>query len=129
MKLLLDTHVLLWFAAGDEQLGPKARQAIADPANTVLISVVSFWEAAIKVRIGKLKADVRALMRAGERAGFDLLELSPRHVERFLTLPVVREHRDPFDQLLLAQAAAEGAVFVTDDGTARRYGVRILRTR
>jgi PIN domain nuclease of toxin-antitoxin system len=66
--LLLDTHVLLWFAAGDEQLGRKARDAIADPSNEVLISTVSLWEAAIKVRIGKLEVDVSALAGDAVRA-------------------------------------------------------------
>jgi PIN domain nuclease of toxin-antitoxin system len=129
VRLLLDTHVLLWFAAGDDQLGRKARAAIADPANTVLVSVVSLWEAAIKVRIGKLDVDVSALIRESVRAGFDLLDLTAGHVERLLALPVSDRHRDPFDHLLLAQAAAEGATFVTDDGHARRYGVPILRSR
>ncbi|MBX6383002.1 MAG: type II toxin-antitoxin system VapC family toxin [Rhodobacteraceae bacterium] len=128
MRLLLDTHVLLWFAAGDEQLGRKARAAIADPGNTVLVSVVSLWEAAIKVRIGKLEVDVPALIRESVRAGFDLLDLTPGHVERLLTLPVSDHHRNPFDHLLLAQAAAEGATFVTDDRHAKRYGVPILRS-
>ena len=129
MRLLLDTHMLLWFAAGDEQLGEKARHAIADPANTVLVSVVSLWEAAIKVRIGKLEVDIPALIQDSVGAGFDLLDLTPAHVERLLALPISERHRDPFDHLLLAQAAAEEAVFVTDDGHAKRYGVPILRSR
>ncbi len=129
MRLLLDTHVLLWFAAGDEQLGRKAREAIADPSNEVLISAVSLWEAAIKVRIGKLEVDVSALAADAVRAGFGLLDLTADHVEALMRLPVRSEHRDPFDQLLLAQAAAEDATFVTDDGHAKRYGVPILRSR
>jgi len=129
VRLLLDAHVLLWFAVGDEQLGRRARAAIADPANTVLVSVVSLWEAAIKVRIGKLDVDVSALIRESVRAGFDLLDLTAWHVERLLALPVSDRHRDPFDHLLLAQAAVDGATFVTDDRHARRYGMPILRSR
>lgn len=129
MKLLLDTHVLLWFAAGDTQLGQRARQAIADPSNTVLVSVVSFWEAAIKVRIGKLEVDMPALINGSVQAGFEPLNLLPAHIERLMVLPVSAQHRDPFDQLLLAQAAAEQATFVTDDRHARRYGVPILSSR
>ena len=127
MKLLLDTHVLLWFAAGDEQLGRKARESIADPANTVLVSAISLWEAAIKLRIGKLDVNLASLMADSVRAGFELLPLVPEHVEALLRLPVRADHRDPFDHLLLAQAVAEEATFVTDDGHARRYGVPILR--
>jgi PIN domain nuclease of toxin-antitoxin system len=129
VKLLLDTHVLLWFAAGDAQLGVRAREAIADPQNTVLVSVVSLWEAAIKVRIGKLEVEMPALISGSVRAGFELLDLVPAHVERLMALPVSAQHRDPFDQLLLAQTKAEGATFVTDDRHARRYGVPILSSR
>ena len=128
MKLLLDTHVLLWFASGDEQLGRKARAAIADPDNTVMVSAVSFWEAAIKVRVGKLDADVASLIENSVGAGFELLDLKPGHAERLMRLPAPAQHRDPFDQLLLAQAAAEGATFVTDDGHAKLYGVPIMRS-
>jgi PIN domain nuclease of toxin-antitoxin system len=128
VRLLLDTHVPLWFAAGDEQLGRKTREVIADPANTVLVSVVSLWEAAIKLRIGKLDVDVSSLIDGSARAGFALLELTAAHVEQLLKLPVSDRHRDPFDHLLLAQAAAEDATFVTDDGHAKRYGVPILRS-
>jgi hypothetical protein len=70
VRLLLDVHVLLWFAAGDEQLGRKARAVIADPDNMVLASV-SLQEVAIKVRIGKLEVDLPALVRESVRAGFD----------------------------------------------------------
>lgn len=128
MRLLLDTHILLWFASGDERLGLKARAAIADPSNTVMVSAVSFWEAAIKVRVGKLEADVARLIENSVSAGFELLDLRPGHIEQLMRLPTPAQHRDPFDQLLLAQAAAEGATFVTDDGHAKRYGVPILRS-
>jgi PIN domain nuclease of toxin-antitoxin system len=128
VKLLLDTHVLLWFASGDEKLGRKAPAAIADQENTVLVSAVSFWEAAIKVRVGKLEVDVARLIENAVGAGFELLDLKPGHVERLMRLPTPAQHRDPFDQLLLAQAAAEEATFVTDDGHAKRYGVPIMRS-
>lgn len=126
MRLLLDTHVLLWFAGGDERLGRRARTVIADPANEVLVSVVSLWEAAIKVRIGKLEVDIPGLTANCVRAGFRMLDLTPFHVERLMGLPSPDRHRDPFDHLLLAQAASEEATFVTDDGHARRYGVPVL---
>lgn len=129
MKLLLDTHVLLWFASGDAQLGSRARASIADPNNEVLVSVVSLWEAAIKVRIGKLEVDLQNLIANSVRAGFRMLDLTPVHVARLMWLPTTEEHRDPFDHLLLAQAAAEEATFVTNDGHAKRYGVPILKSR
>lgn len=129
MKLLLDTHVLLWFASGDVQLGRRARTAIADPENDVLVSVVSLWEAAIKVRIGKLEVDLQNLIANSVRAGFRMLDLTPVHVARLMWLPTTEQHRDPFDHLLLAQAAAEEATFVTNDGHAKLYGVPILKSR
>jgi len=129
VRLLLDTHVLLWFANGDAQLGSRARKAIADPENDVLVSVVSLWEAAIKVRIGKLEVDLQNLIANSVRAGFRVLDLTPTHVARLMWLPTNEQHRDPFDHLLLAQAAAEEATFVTHDGHAKRYGVPILKSR
>ncbi len=127
MRLLLDTHVLLWFAAGDAQLGRLARHANANPANEVLVSVVSLWEAAIKVRTAELEADVPGPVTGGVRAGFGWLEVKPEHVQALMWQPMREGHRDPFDYLLLAQAAAEGAMFVTDDGSAQGYGVAVMR--
>ncbi len=126
MRLLLDTHVLLWFAAGHPRLGAAAREAIASPANDVLVSAVSLWEAAIKVRVGKLSVEIPALTAGCVRAGFRILELSPRHVARLMKLPLPGEHRDPFDHLLLAQAAAERAQFVTADARLAGFGVAVL---
>ena len=129
MRLLLDTHTLLWFASGDESLGLEARVAIADPDNEVLVSVVSLWEVAIKVRIGKLEVSVPGLAKNCVRAGFKVLDLTTPHVERLSSLMFDERHRDPFDHLLLAQSAVEGATFVTDDRHAGLYGVPIMGAR
>jgi PIN domain nuclease of toxin-antitoxin system len=129
LKLLLDTHALLWFAGGEPALGGRARAVIADRSNLVMISAVSLWEAGIKVRIGKLEADVAGLLAESLQAGFALLDLRPEHVLRLMRLPAFADHRDPFDHLLLAQAATEGATFVTADRNARRYGIPVLRAR
>ena len=126
MRLLLDTHVLLWFAAGHPRLGVAALEAIAAPGNEVLVSAVSLWEAAIKVRVGKLVVDIPALTAGCVRAGFRMLELSPLHVGRLMKLPLPGEHRDPFDHLLLAQAAAERARFVTANARLGGFGVAVL---
>jgi len=126
LRLLLDTHVLLWFAAGHPRLGRAAREAIAAPGNEVLVSAVSLWEAAIKVRVGKLAVEIPALTAGCVRAGFRILELSPRHVARLMKLPPPGEYRDPFDHLLLAQAAAERAQFVTADVRLGGFGVAVL---
>ncbi len=124
MRLLLDTHILLWWLSDDPRLGVRQRGLIADPAQDVLVSVVSLWEIVVKRRIGKLTADIGEVMDAGERAGFVRLGIEPRHLQVLAELPT--HHRDPFDHLLIAQAIAEDVVFVTDDRHAVRYPVRLL---
>ena len=124
--MLLDTHILLWFAAGHPRLKPTLRLALEDQGNEILVSTVSLWEAAIKVRIGKLAADIPALTVGCVRAGFRIVELSPRHLARLMRLPPPGDHRDPFDHLLLAQAAAEDARFVTAEPRLGQCGVPIL---
>ena len=127
MRLLLDTQILLWFAEDHPRLKSHVADAIEDAANEVLVSTVSLWEIAIKVRVGKLAADVPALTASCLRNGFRLIEVSALHVARLTTLPWIKAHHDPFDHLLLAQAAAEGATFVSADAQAGRYGVPLLR--
>lgn len=127
MRLLLDTHALLWFLAGDERhLSPRVRATLADPDNTVFASVVSFWEIAMKVRIGKLDLKVPAVMSAALASGFTVLGLDPPHLVRLMDMPFDPEHRDPFDHLLAAQALAEALTFVSQDSYARRYGAAVL---
>ena len=124
MKLLLDTHALLWWLANDARLGPDARALIADPGNNVLVSVVSPWEVVIKVRAGKLKADIRSTLALIERNGFALLPVSPEHLLALALLPV--HYRDPFDHLLIAQAVAEDAAFMSADRRASQYPVQVI---
>ena len=124
MRLLLDTHALLWLLDGDDRIGGATRDAILDAANEVFVSVVTFFELAIKIRIGKLANDLGELMAATERAGLAVLALDPSHCQRMATIPEVKNHRDPFDILLVAQAIAEDMVLVTDDRFASQYGAR-----
>jgi PIN domain nuclease of toxin-antitoxin system len=122
MKFLLDTHALLWWLADDDQLGGAAREAVADPANDILISMVSLWEIAVKVRIGKLQADIEEIISAVQREGFTVLDVGMAHLVALAGLPM--HHRDPFDHLLIAQAITEDATFMSDDRNAARYPVR-----
>jgi PIN domain nuclease of toxin-antitoxin system len=108
----------------DSRLGPQARQFIEDPGNDVLISVVSLWEIVVKVRIGKLAAEIGEIAGAIERDGFTMIDIGLKHLLTLSELP--DHHRDPFDQLLIAQAIVEEASFVSDDRNARRYPVRLL---
>lgn len=126
MKLLLDTHALLWWLADDAQLGPRARDLIADPGNTVLVSTASLWEIAVKRRIGKLEADPGEIMAALDGEGFDRLDIGTAHLLALTELPMLPEHRDPFDHLLIAQAIAEDATFISEDRHTPRYAVRSM---
>ena len=90
----------------------------------MLVSVASLWEAVVKARVGKLEADVGAIVDAVEREGFTLLGIGAGHLLALAGLP--SRHRDPFDHLLIAQAIAEGAVFVSEDRDAPSYPVRVV---
>jgi PIN domain nuclease of toxin-antitoxin system len=122
-RLLLDTHVLLWWLSDDPQLGQSARQAIADPRNDVYISAASTWEISIKRSLGKLSApeDMDSII---DNEGFDKLPISLFHGDQVGMLP--GHHKDPFDRMLIAQAQSEGLVMVTNDEKIIRYGIRIM---
>jgi PIN domain nuclease of toxin-antitoxin system len=124
MKLLLDTHALLWWLSNDNRLGPPVRNLIGDPANDVLVSVVSLWEIVVKVRVGKLRADIEDIVIASERSGFLSLNIGPMHL-RILS-GLARHHGDPFDHLLTAQAIAEHATFISDDRNTTKYDVNTM---
>jgi PIN domain nuclease of toxin-antitoxin system len=122
-RLLLDTHVLLWWLSDDPQLGQSARQAIADPRNDVYISAASTWEISIKRSLGKLSApeDMDSII---DNEGFDKLPISLFHGDQAGMLP--GHHKDPFDRMLVAQAQSEGLVVVTNDEKITRYGIRVM---
>ncbi|MBV8911775.1 MAG: type II toxin-antitoxin system VapC family toxin [Acetobacteraceae bacterium] len=124
MKLLLDTHVLLWWLSDDARLGLQVRELIADPANDVLVSTGSLWEIVVKMRIGKLDADIAEICRAVQAGGFTLTNIGVVHLQTLAELPT--HHRDPFDHLLIAQAISEDAALVSADETLGRYPVRLL---
>jgi PIN domain nuclease of toxin-antitoxin system len=110
VRLLLDTHALLWWFADDDRLGQTARTAIADPQNDVFVSIV--------------RADIAELGEAISRQGFATLNIRQAHLMTLASLPM--HHRDPFDHLLIAQAIAEDAVLVSDDRYTHFYPVSFL---
>ena len=116
MRLLLDTHTLIWWLAGDEKLSLRARDAIADEANTVAVSAASAMEVATKHRIGKLP-DAALLAQDFEAIvadqGFSELSISVRHARLAGEMGIA--HKDPFDRLLIAQALAEDMVLVSNE--------------
>ena len=123
MRLLLDTHALLWTFDDPAQLRRQALDAIADERNDVFVSAASAWEIAIKRALGKLvaPADVEAGV---SRQGFSALEVTFHHARVAGALP--RHHADPFDRMLIAQAQSEGLTLVTRDARMGRYAVEIL---
>ena len=121
MRLLLDTHVLIWWDAG-ARLAPAAVRAI-ESADEVLVSAASAWEIAIKMALGKLSAS-RALADVITECGFAELPVLVRHTPLLATLPPL--HRDPFDRLLVAQAMADRLTLVTRDPQVRQYKVRTI---
>jgi PIN domain nuclease of toxin-antitoxin system len=124
VRLLLDTHALLWFLAADRRLGVRALRTIEAPANTVTLSIVSLWEIALKSRLGKLRVDLDAVLDAVARTDFERLDLKETHLRILNALPAVAGHRDPFDHLLIAQAQTEDLTFLSDDPWVRNYAVR-----
>ena len=127
IRILLDTHALLWWLFDDPKLSRRARKAIADPATEPLVSSASAWEIAIKHRIGKLPeaGDIAARLPAYLRAArFSELPVSVEHALQAGRLP--GPHRDPFDRMLIAQAATEELRVVTNDPVFRDYGARVL---
>jgi PIN domain nuclease of toxin-antitoxin system len=127
LKLLLDTHVMLWSATYPERLAPSAMDAIEDGANDVHVSVVVAWEIAIKQSLGKLDLPRPAeqwLPDVLRRTGFEVAELGLAAATRVRALPW--HHRDPFDRLLIAQALEEGYTIVTHDAAFSAYGIPLL---
>ncbi|WP_447974920.1 type II toxin-antitoxin system VapC family toxin [Nitrospira sp. Kam-Ns4a] len=127
MRLLLDTHVFLWWVEDAPELSAKARKGLADPAHEIFLSLASCWEMAIKLSLGKLKVAQpleRFIPEQLAANGFRQLNIEFRHVVRVAQLPF--HHRDPFDRLLVAQALEEGVTVVSADPVFRMYGVRRL---
>ena len=125
MRLLLDTHALLWWWKDDPRLSKRAVAAIADEANTVMVSAASAWEIATKHRIGKLAGVETALRDFNELItadGFSHLAIAHSHAIKAGTFDV--EHRDPFDRMLAAQAIIEGAALVTEDPAMKPFSVK-----
>jgi len=118
MRVLLDTHLLLW-ALGSPSKLPAAARRLIDDAN-VYVSAASIWEVSIKAALGKLSADPREVLAAIEPAGFLELPVTGTHAARVVALPAI--HRDPFDRLLIAQALTEPMHLLTNDAALADYG-------
>jgi len=121
MKLVLDTHVILWWLWDDPRLGQRARAVIADPRVKVMASIASPWEMSVKHRIGKLDERGGDMLDWLEDEAVEVLPVRADDLRALEALPLL--HRDPFDHLIIAQALVEGARIMTDDGIMARYDV------
>jgi PIN domain nuclease of toxin-antitoxin system len=122
LKLLLDTHLVLWAAGQPARLSAVARRLLNDPANELLFSAASIWEIAIKKTLGRddFKIEPRLLRRGLLDNGWIELPITSQHAVGIDALPPL--HKDPFDRLLLAQAVTEGITLLTSDANLARYG-------
>jgi PIN domain nuclease of toxin-antitoxin system len=122
MDILLDTHILLWHLADDPRLPKSYTKLLNDPRNRKFLSIVSLWEVAIKVSVGKLKL----LQPLDELVptGISILPLQLSHLSQVQTLPY--HHRDPFDRMLIAQALTENLALLSVDSQFAAYGVTLL---
>lgn len=121
MKLLLDTHLLLWAAGMPEQLSDSAKQLLEDSGNILYFSAASMWEMAIKLTLGRpdFQIDLRLLRRGLLDNGYEELAITSEHAVFIVTLPSI--HKDPFDRILVAQASVEGITLLTSDATVAQY--------
>jgi PIN domain nuclease of toxin-antitoxin system len=127
VRILLDTHALLWFVAGDAQLSAAARSAIEEAADLPLVSIASVWEIGIKISLGKLDVGVPLGTFVRDHIlgnGMEILAITPAHIERVVRLPF--HHRDPFDRLLVAQALEESVSIVGRDAEFSKYGIALV---
>jgi PIN domain nuclease of toxin-antitoxin system len=123
VRVLIDTHIFLWWDRRLRSLSRPLRAAIADEANDIFVRAASIWELAIKRAIAKLSFS-RSIVDAVSELGFEILPVTGSHAERAGGLP--RHHNDPFDRLIIAQAHLEGMVLGTQDRLMRPYGVAML---
>ncbi|HEX9961981.1 MAG TPA: type II toxin-antitoxin system VapC family toxin [Pyrinomonadaceae bacterium] len=126
MRLLIDTHILIWFLEGAKLLSKSRRQIIAEPQNDIFVSIASLWEIAIKISLGKLiltkpLADVIKQIAVED---IEVLPIAPEHALQVSVLPF--HHRDPFDRIIIAQAQVENLPVMTNDGEFGNYTIKIL---
>jgi len=124
MRILLDTHLMLWWLAGDRRLPKQADRLISDLANEVYVSAASIWEVAIKSTLGRIEADVTGVEAALEPSGLLQLPIHGEHAAQVSKLPVY--HQDPFDRMLVAQSFIEPMRLLTHDRALAKYGQMVI---
>lgn len=126
MRILLDTHAVVWYLDGNEKLLPNHRHLIVDSRNEVFVSTATLWELSIKISIGKLetKRSLSDILATLQKQDFEVLPIMPGHTLQVATLPF--HHRDPVDRMLIAQALVEHLSLITYDSAFKSYKVKVL---
>jgi PIN domain nuclease of toxin-antitoxin system len=124
VRLLLDTHALIWALSAPKNLPDAVARRLSDPSTVVFASAASTWEIAIKAALGKIDADLDEIIGGIRETGFTPLSITVEHTRRLSELP--HHHRDPFDRILVAQALEDGLTVVTHDAILRSYPAPIL---
>jgi PIN domain nuclease of toxin-antitoxin system len=123
MKILLDTHVLVWALSSPEKIKPKVQDLLVDSDNIVFVSIASLWELQIKKSLNKISLPDDFISQLQEN-GFELLDINYKHITKLAELPLI--HRDPFDRMLVAQTIHENLSLVTNDLEIMKYNVKII---
>jgi PIN domain nuclease of toxin-antitoxin system len=123
MKILLDTHVLVWALSSPERIKPKVQDLLVDTDNIVFVSIASLWELQIKKSLNKISLPDDFISQLQEN-GFELLDINYKHIAKLDELPLI--HRDPFDRMLVAQTIHENLSLVTNDLEIMKYNIKII---
>ena len=125
MRLLLDTHLAVWWQIAPGKVSASARTAIKEANGAVFVSRASLWELSIKASRGKLELDLPWFCKQVADDGFEWLDIKQAHLLEVARLPLHADHKDPFDRLLVAQSLTEPLILLTTDGQLERYGSTI----
>ena len=126
MKLLLDTHILIWYLNGDNNLNPKKILILEDRSNQLFVSIATLWEIAIKINVNKLEysQDFNLIPQNLEKYQIEVLEISFQQLQLYKDLPL--HHKDPFDRLLITQALSEQLTIITEDKAFEQYTAALI---
>ena len=125
MRILVDTQSFIWFVENNNQLPIKIRRELEDSKNSIIISIASLWEMAIKISLNKLhlSCDIEEMIEKIYSNGFEILPIQPNHIIKLSSLKFL--HRDPFDRIIIAQSISEDLPVVTSDEIFGEYGARV----
>ncbi|MBI1286427.1 MAG: PIN domain-containing protein [Flavobacteriales bacterium] len=125
MRLLLDTHTVIWFITNSTELPKGIKKLIENPLNECLLSHASLWEMAIKFSLGKLelRSELKEIFEIIKKSGIEILPINEQHLIKISELPF--HHRDPFDRLIIAQALTEGILILSKDSQFKKYDAEL----